>query len=150
MANATGLLHAYLDATGYWGARLDAYPVTGDFAQWSEALGTPTIEVELSDHVDPEVERNLGGVLAVLDSWRHCFRAIRHTWIVNVVLARLRLIPHDDRFFDLFNRSADNILEGAQLLNDLLTTYVDVDRKARHLKDIEHPGDEIRTRSSER
>jgi protein MpaA len=67
VANATGLLHAYLDATGYWGHDWIAYPVTGDFAQWSEGLGTPTIEVELTDHVDPEVERNLGGVLAVLD-----------------------------------------------------------------------------------
>src|SRR5919204_6888826 len=59
------------------------------------------------------------------------------------MLARLRLIPQDDRFFDLFNRSADNTLEGARLLSDLLDNYVDVDRKARHLKDIEHRGDEI-------
>src|SRR6266536_5467049 len=59
------------------------------------------------------------------------------------MLARLRLIPQDDRFFDLFNRSAENNLEGARLLNDLLTNYVDVDRKARHLKAIEHTGDEI-------
>ncbi|MDQ3809838.1 MAG: DUF47 family protein [Chloroflexota bacterium] len=59
------------------------------------------------------------------------------------MLARFRLIPQDDRFFDLFNRSADNNLEGARLLNDLLTDYVEVDRKARHLKDIEHVGDEI-------
>jgi uncharacterized protein len=59
------------------------------------------------------------------------------------MLARLRLIPQDDRFFDLFNRSADNILEGARLLNELLVNFVDVDRKARHLKDIEHTGDEI-------
>jgi predicted phosphate transport protein (TIGR00153 family) len=59
------------------------------------------------------------------------------------MLARLRLIPQDDRFFDLFNRSAENTLEGARLLNDLLTNFVDIDRKARHLKDIEHTGDEI-------
>jgi predicted phosphate transport protein (TIGR00153 family) len=59
------------------------------------------------------------------------------------MLARLRLIPQDDRFFDLFNRAADNTLEGARLLHDLLNNYVDVDRKARHLKDIEHTGDEI-------
>lgn len=59
------------------------------------------------------------------------------------MLARLRLIPQDDRFFDLFNRAAENTLEGARLLHDLLNTYVDVDRKARHLKDIEHTGDEI-------
>ena len=59
------------------------------------------------------------------------------------MLARLRLIPQDDRFFDLFNRSAENTLEGARLLNDMLVNYTDIDRKARHLKDIEHTGDEI-------
>jgi predicted phosphate transport protein (TIGR00153 family) len=59
------------------------------------------------------------------------------------MLARLRLIPQDERFFDLFNRSAENTLEGARLLHDLLNNYVDIDRKARHLKDIEHTGDEI-------
>lgn len=59
------------------------------------------------------------------------------------MLARLRIIPQDDRFFDLFNRSAENTLEGARLLNELLVNFVDVDRKARHLKDIEHTGDEI-------
>ena len=59
------------------------------------------------------------------------------------MLARLRLIPQDDRFFELFNRSAANNLHGAQLLDDLLTNFVDVGRRARHLKDIEHTGDEI-------
>jgi uncharacterized protein len=59
------------------------------------------------------------------------------------MLARLRLIPQDDRFFDLFNRGAENTLEGARVLHDLLNNFVDVDRKARHLKDIEHTGDEI-------
>jgi uncharacterized protein len=59
------------------------------------------------------------------------------------MLARLRLIPQDDRFFDLFNRSAANTLEGAALLDDLLRNYVDIDRKARHLRAIEHTGDEI-------
>lgn len=59
------------------------------------------------------------------------------------MLARLRLIPQDARFFDLFNRSADNVLEGARVLDELLQSYVDIERKARHLKDIEHTGDEI-------
>ena len=59
------------------------------------------------------------------------------------MLARLRLIPQDARFFDLFNRSAANTLDGARLLEDLLHNYVDIERKARHLKDIEHTGDEI-------
>jgi predicted phosphate transport protein (TIGR00153 family) len=55
----------------------------------------------------------------------------------------LRLIPKDERFFDLFNRSAENTLEGARLLVDLLERCDNIDRKARHLKDIEHTGDEI-------
>src|SRR5919199_3248350 len=59
------------------------------------------------------------------------------------MLARLRLIPQDERFFELFNRSAANTLEGARILHDLLTNYVEVDRKARPLKDVEHTGDEI-------
>src|SRR6476620_4362675 len=59
------------------------------------------------------------------------------------MLARLRLIPQDDRFFDLFNRSAENNLECARLLNDLLTSWVDIERKERHLKAIEHTGAKI-------
>jgi predicted phosphate transport protein (TIGR00153 family) len=43
----------------------------------------------------------------------------------------------------MFNRSAENTLEGARVLVDLLDRCDDVDRKARHLKDIEHTGDEI-------
>src|SRR5581483_7506387 len=56
---------------------------------------------------------------------------------------RLRLIPREERFFDLFNRSADTVLEGAKVLLDLLTSYEDIERKARRLRDLEHDGDEI-------
>src|SRR4051794_39526462 len=59
------------------------------------------------------------------------------------MLARFKLIPQDERFYDLFNRSAANTLEGARLLHDLMTNFVEVERKVRHLKDIEHTGDEI-------
>jgi uncharacterized protein len=58
-------------------------------------------------------------------------------------LRRLRLIPRGERFFELFNRSAENVLEGAQALRDLLEHYEDVDRKTRRLKDLEHQGDEL-------
>jgi uncharacterized protein len=59
------------------------------------------------------------------------------------MLSRFRLIPQEERFFDWFNRAAQNNLEAAQLLLDLLEHYEDVERKARHLKDIEHRGDEL-------
>jgi hypothetical protein len=62
----TGLLEQYATFSGYPASSFLAYPVTGDLAQWSEDLGIPTVEVELSDHADSEFERNLAGVLAIL------------------------------------------------------------------------------------
>jgi predicted phosphate transport protein (TIGR00153 family) len=56
---------------------------------------------------------------------------------------RLRIIPTEGRFFDMFNQGAETVLEGATALLDLLEHFSDVDRKARRLKDIEHQGDEI-------
>jgi murein peptide amidase A len=67
IASWTGLLGAYQSATGYAAGNWTAYPVTGDFAQWAEARGIPSIEVELTDHVNPEVERNLAGLQAMLE-----------------------------------------------------------------------------------
>ena len=59
------------------------------------------------------------------------------------MLGRLRLIPQDERFTELFTRSAENDREGARLLVDLLDNGGDLERKARRLKDVEHVGDEI-------
>ncbi len=56
---------------------------------------------------------------------------------------KFKLIPRQEAFFEMFNRSANAVVQAARLLNDLLTTYEEVDRKVRHLKDIEHSGDEI-------
>jgi protein MpaA len=65
-AEATGMLTAYADNSGYPARQFVAYPVTGDFAQWCDDLGIPTVEVELSDHLDPELDRNLAGIQAAL------------------------------------------------------------------------------------
>ena len=54
-----------------------------------------------------------------------------------------RFMPHEERFFDLLNQSAATVREGASALLDLVENYVDVERKARRLKDIEHAGDEV-------
>jgi uncharacterized protein len=56
---------------------------------------------------------------------------------------RFRLVPRDERFFELFARASENVREGAQVLLDLVEHYEEVDRKVRHLKDIEHLGDEM-------
>ena len=56
---------------------------------------------------------------------------------------RLRLIPKEESFFDLFEDLARKVQEGAEGLVDLLTNYTDLDRRAGKVVDIEHEGDEI-------
>jgi uncharacterized protein len=57
---------------------------------------------------------------------------------------RLRLTPHETIFYDLFSRAADNLVDGAKLLQELLhaapEARPDVFRK---IRDAEHHGDEI-------
>ena len=65
-SDGNGMLAAYAEASGYQARPFTAYPVTGDFAQWCDEIGIPTVEVELSDHFDPELDRNLAGIEAVL------------------------------------------------------------------------------------
>ena len=55
---------------------------------------------------------------------------------------RFRLIPKDERFFELFVKQARQIEGAAQLLSDLLNNYEDVQAKAARLHDLEHEADE--------
>lgn len=56
---------------------------------------------------------------------------------------RLRLVPREESFFDLFEEMARKVQQGAEALLDLLTNYSDIDRKTGLVLDIEHEGDEI-------
>jgi predicted phosphate transport protein (TIGR00153 family) len=56
---------------------------------------------------------------------------------------RLRLIPREERFFDLFVEDAANVLKAARQLESMLRTYDDPERDAKELFAIEHHGDEI-------
>ena len=53
------------------------------------------------------------------------------------------IIPQERQFFDLLDRLANTVAEGAVALLDLLRDFRDVDAKQRRIKDIEHRGDEI-------
>lgn len=55
----------------------------------------------------------------------------------------IRLIPRQERFFDMLRRSADNVSAGTKLLLELMDDRVEPERKVRKLKDVEHAGDEI-------
>jgi predicted phosphate transport protein (TIGR00153 family) len=57
---------------------------------------------------------------------------------------RFRLIPRDTAFYDLFAAAADNIVEGARLLQRLIEADPgDRAALAEQLRQVEHHGDEI-------
>jgi predicted phosphate transport protein (TIGR00153 family) len=58
-------------------------------------------------------------------------------------LARLRLIPREESFFNLFEELAQKVDQGAGELLALLRDYRDLDRRVGRILDIEHEGDEI-------
>ncbi len=56
-----------------------------------------------------------------------------------------RLIPRETKFFDMFTEIAGNVVEGAQVLSDLLQNY-DYEKlpaAIQKIKEIEHCGDEM-------
>jgi uncharacterized protein len=55
----------------------------------------------------------------------------------------LRLIPRDERFFDLFVEDAANVLNAARRLEAMLRTYDQPEARAAEIRDDEHRGDEL-------
>jgi len=53
------------------------------------------------------------------------------------------VIPQDRQFFDLMERLAETVQEGAELLVGFIEDYTDVGSKCRQMKEIEHRGDEV-------
>ena len=66
-ARALGLDRLYAATTGYAWGDWTAYPVTGDFAQWTEDQGIPTVEVELPDHTTTDFDVNFDAFRALID-----------------------------------------------------------------------------------
>jgi predicted phosphate transport protein (TIGR00153 family) len=58
-----------------------------------------------------------------------------------MVLARF--LPRDEQFFTHFNDAANNGLEMAKLLSEVIEFGPDTERKVRRLRDFEHEGDDI-------
>lgn len=54
---------------------------------------------------------------------------------------RFSLAPREERFFDMFEKSVDTVLEGVRLFKDMLDDYAHVEEKARHIKEVENRGD---------
>jgi len=52
------------------------------------------------------------------------------------------IIPQERQFFDLLEQISAVVAEGARALQEMLENFRDVPAKAKHIKDIEHRGDE--------
>jgi len=62
----------------------------------------------------------------------------------------MRLIPREEKFFDLFEELADKIEEGSNLFLDMISNYASFDQRLSKLKEIEHEADIITHRTYEK
>ena len=55
----------------------------------------------------------------------------------------VRLIPRDEKFFDLFVQDGENLLEAARKLESLVTSYDRLDERITEIQALEKRGDQI-------
>ncbi len=53
------------------------------------------------------------------------------------------LLPKETVFFDLFEKSAENVQKGAQKLLELMSNFSDLGYRTQEIKEIEHEGDKL-------
>ena len=58
-------------------------------------------------------------------------------------MPRFPFIPRNEKFFDLFEESARNLVRGANLLAELVEEWEDVEEKVRQITELEHHADNI-------
>ena len=56
---------------------------------------------------------------------------------------KISLMPREEKFFDLFEASARNVVKGAQLLKELVDSWDNVAERVGKITDLEHEGDSI-------
>jgi len=56
---------------------------------------------------------------------------------------RLPFVPREERFFDLFEESAANILAASRVLKDLVDTWECIEQRVAEIRELEHRGDSI-------
>jgi hypothetical protein len=54
-----------------------------------------------------------------------------------------RLLPREEKFFDLFEQQATHIVSASRVLEELTLDYADAKAKAQQIKDLEHAGDTL-------
>ncbi|MEK7839505.1 MAG: DUF47 family protein, partial [candidate division NC10 bacterium] len=54
-----------------------------------------------------------------------------------------RILPREEKFFDLFEQQGSNIVAAARVLAELTLYYPEAKAKAQQIKDLEHAGDTL-------
>ena len=58
-------------------------------------------------------------------------------------MARFQILPAEVKFFEWFNKSAENVQDAARLFHTLLTDFSNVDSRVAQITEVEHRGDFI-------
>ena len=56
---------------------------------------------------------------------------------------RFPFMPREEKFFELFEKSAQNMVKAAQVLKELVDTWEDVAERVNEISELEHNGDTI-------
>ena len=58
-------------------------------------------------------------------------------------MPRIPFLPRDEKFFDLFEQSANNIVKASQVLKDLIDNWDCIEQRVEEIREMEHTGDSI-------
>ncbi len=58
-------------------------------------------------------------------------------------MPRFPFMPREQKFFDLFEQSAQNIIKASKLLKEMLDTWQFIDSRVAEITELEHDGDSI-------
>lgn len=58
-------------------------------------------------------------------------------------MPRFPFLPREEKFFDLFEQSANNIVKASHVLRDLIYTWASIEQKVAEIGEMEHTGDSI-------
>jgi len=53
------------------------------------------------------------------------------------------IIPQEKKFFDLIEKEAENLLKAAKILEEMLETFSDMEKKMQEISRLEHEGDTL-------
>ncbi len=58
-------------------------------------------------------------------------------------MAKLPFLPREQKFFDLFEQGAQNIIKASKALKEMLDTWQFIDSRVAEITEMEHEGDTI-------